>query len=733
MHRETRWTWHAMIALAVLLPLAFGSQTASGQPAIKLQPSAQTTIIPASPQDCSLLDDPAKRSLMDGLLFNLLWSCGRQNELAQVAGESLAEEEGEGINLALAAAFTVTDVQVNSSTGESGSSATQSETSIVQSPATGTLCSAFNDSWEYYGGGGGLTGFSRSTNGGAAWTDGGAVGSTAFGDPSLVWRRADGNFYLATLKSGGALAVWVSTNDCQTFSLLSTPSTGADDKEILAVDNNPSSPYYGTLYLVWTDFGVSGSPIRATRSTDGGATWWTPVTVSTGGTVQGAWLAVAPNGDVYVAWLRYTNFQNGPITVQVSRSTNGGASYTAVTSPLVDAVSPRSATASSSCGRPALNGNIRYLASPQIAVDGSGVLHAVYSYDPDGYNTGDVVNVYYRRSADNGATWSTEVRLNDDATTRDQYFPTIQVTGTTLMAGWYDRRLDANNLYQDYYKRISTDGGLTWAPSLRVTDVSSPIRLDPGLATCYHGDYDQSVITATNAEVAQWADDRNILSGHNDPDVWSDPATDVYRCVIDINGGVNTCTGPVTLLVNSGTQRVGKVDLSSGFQRMDIFADLCDPTGFTVHVSDSPTCNGYGGDGGSANHDAEAHLTGTAFLMYDDDFGDMAAAEQNVMPATGCFRVQWSVMEDTVYFDNDGNPADSAKIAVDSFEGFERAPYYEADAEDPSGADANLWYFGLNRTVLYTAGRTGTGVGKACVVLSRTAAPDTALLSRLCP
>ncbi|MCW5854336.1 MAG: hypothetical protein KIT87_29980, partial [Anaerolineae bacterium] len=30
----------------------------------------------------------------------------------------------------------------------------------------------------------------------------------------------------------------------------------------------------------------------------------------------------------------------------------------------------------------------------------------VYSRDPDGLNTGDVIDVFYRRSTDNGATWS---------------------------------------------------------------------------------------------------------------------------------------------------------------------------------------------------------------------------------------------------------------------------------------------------------------------------------------
>lgn len=517
MLRESQLSWRYTILAASFLGLLSSAGTASAQEPVKRieQPSRLTVIRRAPPEQCKLLDVPEARKRMDGLLFNLLWSCGRQAELGKVSQEAEEGEPEERLRRITAAA-TATDVRTNDPTGESGASVTQSETSIARNPVTGTLCSAFNDSGEFYGGGGGFTGFARSTNNGQTWQDNGAVGGSAYGDPSLVWRRADGYFYLATLEAGGGLAVWVSTNECQTFNLVSIPTTNNDDKEILAVDNNPASPHYGNLYLVWTDFGVAGSPIRATRSTDGGSTWSAPVTLSTGGTVQGAWPAVAPNGDVFVAWLNYTNFLNGPITVQVARSTNGGLNYAAVASPLVNAVSPRDATATANCGRPSLRGNIRYLASPQITVDGNGVLHVVYSYDPDGYNVGDVVNVYYRRSTNSGASWSAEVRLNDDNTTRDQYFPTIQSDGSKIMATWYDRRLDGNNLLQDYYKRISTDGGLNWAPSERVSDASSSIVLNPNLATCYHGDYDQSLVLAAG-EVVQWADDRT-----GNPDVYVD-------------------------------------------------------------------------------------------------------------------------------------------------------------------------------------------------------------------
>ena len=69
-----------------------------------------------------------------------------------------------------------------------------------------------------------------------------------------------------------------------------------------------------------------------------------------------------------------------------------------------------------------------------------------------------------------------------------------------LVAAWYDRRLAPGNLLQDYFKSSSADAGLTWGANVRVSDESSPIRLDPSLATCYHGDYDTSLITMDGTE-----------------------------------------------------------------------------------------------------------------------------------------------------------------------------------------------------------------------------------------
>jgi len=540
---------------------------------------------PPPPDACALLDDPEARGLMSAVLeTRLLIECGREKELGGGAARP-------GVLLGPSAPGT--DVPVNDPTGDAGgSSHTQSETTIRVNLNTGTICSAYNDSYHGIVEGTGFSGFSRSTDGGATFVDRGVHpgggGGTSGGDPSLVWRRSDGRFYYAALHTNG-LAIWRSTDDCNSFDYLAMIHTGyGDDKEMMEVDNNPLSPYYGRLYVAWTDFAAGGA-IFVTHSDDG-VTWSTPVQVSaSGASVQGAWPAIAPNGDVYVAWVRWNPYPDGPIDVEVVRSTDGGASFSPVTNPLTGAVNPRDATATSTCGRPALNGNIRYLPSPQIAVGPDGCLHVVYSYDPDGYNNGDVVNVYYRRSCNNGTTWGPEVQLNDDSTTTDQWFPTISVgPGNVVVAAWYDRRLDtANNYTFDYYRRISYDGGTSWQSSDRVSDVSSPVYIDPRLASCYHGDYDQQ--TQDNIRVyMQWSDDRNVQDGHNDPDVWFEREQLITRTGVLTGTVYDSATlapigsAPVQASPNQ-TQTFGTTSNGSGLYNMVVVSGVYTVTGGPVY------------------------------------------------------------------------------------------------------------------------------------------------------
>lgn len=99
--------------------------------------------------------------------------------------------------------------------------------------------------------------------------------------------------------------------------------------------------------------------------------------------------------------------------------------------------------------------------SPDIALDGSGVLHAVWVDSRAGTE-----DIYYSRSADNGATWSTEVRLND-VPTGTQKSPAIAALGNKVCVVWEDGRVAyARGIYVD----CSTNGGQTWGTDARVNN-----------------------------------------------------------------------------------------------------------------------------------------------------------------------------------------------------------------------------------------------------------------------
>ena len=189
---------YLFIALALLLaPMAaYAAPTPAGFDAAganvgALQPAAPAN--EAKPQDaaCALLDNAKVRGMMSGMFeTKLLIACGRQNELGQVKSQdTFGGEAIQGL-----APLLGTDVLVNDPTLDtSGTSHTQSETSLTRNETNGTLCSAYNDSYSGVTQGIGYTGFSRSTDGGATWSDRGAIpqggGGQSFGDPSVVWRK----------------------------------------------------------------------------------------------------------------------------------------------------------------------------------------------------------------------------------------------------------------------------------------------------------------------------------------------------------------------------------------------------------------------------------------------------------------------------------------------------------------------------------------------------------------
>ena len=82
----------------------------------------------------------------------------------------------------------------------------------------------------------------------------------------------------------------------------SVPALSSEDKETIAVDRDPSSPYYGRLYIAWTHF-LDYEELDAERmishSDDHGASWSKPVIIPTDYGYF-ALLRVGKGGDVFI-------------------------------------------------------------------------------------------------------------------------------------------------------------------------------------------------------------------------------------------------------------------------------------------------------------------------------------------------------------------------------------------------------------------------------------------------
>src|SRR5206468_237735 len=93
---------------------------------------------------------------------------------------------------------------------------------------------------------------------------------------------------------------------------------------------------------------------------------------------------------------------------------------------------------------------------------GFGVLGAVVGT----FGTSSVYLAWWDFSTDNGATWGTNHKINDDAGSTSQWMVDLAIDGTgKVHAAWEDGRTGAWNIFY----ANSTDRGATWTTNLRVS------------------------------------------------------------------------------------------------------------------------------------------------------------------------------------------------------------------------------------------------------------------------
>jgi PEP-CTERM motif len=125
--------------------------------------------------------------------------------------------------------------------------------------------------------------------------------------------------------------------------------------------------------------------------------------------------------------------------------------------------------------------------------------------------TSNDTNIVFRRSTDNGATFSNELRLNNDVSSMSQFFGRLAVDQKTgwLASVWYDARNSTANNTVELWGTVSFDGGLNWENNFKISDgVTSCLAATIGGDGNECGDYialdffDGNLVTA-------WADSSN--------------------------------------------------------------------------------------------------------------------------------------------------------------------------------------------------------------------------------
>jgi hypothetical protein len=158
------------------------------------------------------------------------------------------------------------------------------------------------------------SGFFLSQDGGATWIDGELPmkGNLGGGDPAPAFDLKHNQMVFASLSfvcgqlapvcsRGNVMFASASlsqltgsaTDHVQWSDQVVANGSGSDnagqqiflDKEWMAVDNNPSSPFYGNIYIVFDAFrtekgSYDESPVMFVKSTDGGKRWTLPVEIS---------------------------------------------------------------------------------------------------------------------------------------------------------------------------------------------------------------------------------------------------------------------------------------------------------------------------------------------------------------------------------------------------------------------------------------------------------------------
>ena len=404
-------------------------------------------------------------------------------------------------------------------------------------------------------GGSGTQGQYYSSDGGVTWgqtTLPLASGDSMHSDPTVDW-SSDGTAWSTTMGiNGNVLKVqsYRSTNGGATWTFDGTISGSQTntDKQMQWIDHSATSPYANNNYVIWHN----GNPAFMNRRTSSG--WGTPIQVSDSqatGTCIGSDVKTNASGDVFGFFP-----DTGSRGIYVVKSVNGGASYSAPVKIVttydsydigVPAFSSRRILVYVSGGtyRNGTTNNVYALWT-----DLSGDTGCTAASNEPGTSTSSTckTRIWFSRSTDGGTTWSARTKINNQSGLNDQFnqFLAIDETNGNLGAIYYDTVADPNRKKVDIYYQLSTDGGATWQPAVKVTTAMTDETITGADSGNQFGDYN-SLSGYGNSFFPSWTDRRNNAK----EEIWTAKITTSTAATYSVSGsagvsGATLSTGSVS-------------------------------------------------------------------------------------------------------------------------------------------------------------------------------------------
>src|SRR5215475_6272973 len=357
-------------------------------------------------------------------------------------------------------------------------------------------------------------GWGYTTDGGVHWTFPGVLEDNVFRSDPVTNSDEVGTFFYLSLLQTFCENMYRSTNGGQSWTELQSDGlAGGGDKQWFTIDKT-DGPGHGFQYQASDGINCSGNGVQFQRSTDGGITWQAPIIIPpTNDSPTDGTLDVDTNGNLFIGGEGSSTFY----CVRSSDAQIGGQT------PTFDQVTPVDMGGVLAGG--GIN-NVGLTGQCFLAIDHSGGstnnnIYMLASVDPTGGGF-NPTNVMFVRSTDGGQTFSAPVRVNDDPVDPNKWhwFGTFAVAPNgRLDAVWYDTRNAANNTDSELFYSWSTDGGVTWAPNVQVSNPFNPFEGYPNQSKI--GDYITIVSDNTGGNVAYSATfNFNSSRGQHEEDVY---------------------------------------------------------------------------------------------------------------------------------------------------------------------------------------------------------------------